>query len=510
MVFKIRVPSDEVKNRELQRVPKIVDRIPRLDKAPVGRVPKVKVKKEQTLFVPFIKQFEKDRIRDVDITPIRSVELQPSGLPTLQEFQQNPQQFSGLLPQQLQELQRQAREASLSVPTALTDISNQLKLIVPAMRSEVNTVMDLLMPPGAGIGLQPDTQGEAEEDQAGEATGTDGQFTNNDKNNLIDSIVSQLFQVSGRPPSVEEVSNEFKSFTRERNLDTRLPRNYRVRILSGIAVLQATASQQGATGQGAVGQTTGQGAVGQAGDDGPEVQEEQVPGGAGLKFKKKKRESKKKKVEPKKKASSKKASEPKKREATERDLKAFGKLLRKRKLTDLQKKKLDRFKELQGAGFFGSLVDKFKQYGVPLLKKGLEMGIEFVKKDPKRALDLAKTGLELIRRKKLPKKVEEEVLPEIKEIEENLGPVIVKPKQKGGKLDIKRVKKASEPKKKKASSKKAETKKAEPKKKKASSRKAEPKKKKGGSLLGDIARGVGGVADLFGGEVETKKACKRN
>jgi len=358
--FNFRVPSTytDIRMIDLPRT-EILDRPEKLKPIDPSFIPTFKVEgKPKKFFTDFdekLLQTLETQAR-ADYQPVRAVDLQFSGLPTLEEYEANPSAFAGLTQPQKDELDRQVRQSKEQSKFYLEDIANEIKKIVPALQLHQQGVV----PDASGIGVvEPPFEFQLPGARVVSPPGSPPPSASpprrpplfatsrQDKVDLISSLINDLETSTGT------------AFDDDRGSDHKaLLTLYRQKTNNKSAKLTKSIVRE-ATYQRGVGQ----------------------PVGSGLSTMRKGR------GRPHKLA---KASA----EQLQKAYAHYKKLQKKHKkgiITMIQLKKLHKYQKLEGAGFF----DTLKSLGKDVLKKGVEYALE----NPDVIKSVAEKGLTFLKKK---------------------------------------------------------------------------------------------------------------
>lgn len=351
------VPSEQARVKKLDiKGKEVVDRIPKIEKRAVGVAEKIIDNKP---FQTSTKQFQsigeqKARLREYK--PTRVAELQPSGLPTTEEYQMNPEMFQGLLPEQKYELERQIREKMGKPLMALQDISSEIKKIAPSISASVLQIM----PPTAGVGaVQAPVSllGEAPQavvpptpailpTQPVITLPTGAQVKQQQKDTEMEMVLKRM--IADGITTEQEARVQYKKRTGKNFVD-KVKKAFE-------ALLSETASSPPPT-----------------------------PTGSGLKLRTRERT---------------RARVHTKVDKLAKQHADYQKLKRMRKaLTPFQQKKLDKYKEMEGKGLFSDILKVAKEHGLPLLKKGVQAGVKYAIENPEKVKEYGKKALSFLFKK---------------------------------------------------------------------------------------------------------------
>ena len=346
------VPSEQARVKKIVIEGKeVVDRIPKIEKKPVGRPPKTVDNKPIETATKQFKSIGEQKARLREYKPTRVAELQPSGLPTTEEYQMNPEMFQGLLPEQKYELERQIREKMGKPLMALQDISSEIKKIAPS----VTTSIMRIMPPSAGVGAE---EGQLSllfgEEKPKEKIKVEIPKEKEAKKTRSETEITEILRQIKIDEGVTDEKQAMKLF-RERT-----KKNATTKVKE---IFRSIAS--------------------------PEEGEAPPEEGSGLAIVKKK--GRKTKME--------------KMLSTDKDemmkhYKRYMKLKKMKKaLTPIQQKKLDKYKEMEGKGLFGDVLKLAKEHGLPLLKKGVQAGVKYAIENPEKVKEYGKKALSFLFKK---------------------------------------------------------------------------------------------------------------
>jgi hypothetical protein len=387
--------------------------LPMIDKRNVRIIPFVKpAERPRQFFQDPVKAMERSVRRFRRDRPLRQVDLQVSGLPTLEEYDQNPEAFAGLAQPQKDELDRQLRERAGRSVSYLQDISDQLKSIVPAVSTLGASIIpfnqlpgpyyeDEDEPPEEGF-AQGRAEGESPQPEEEQLPTEDDFFMEPDVPD--DDEPSAVTRGRGSKSAefqnaLESAKNDYTAGMSREDFIALVERAYKFNKPRGkISQLMKTISGAEYT------------RLSEPADSGMPGMPDQPPVGAGLDTRKtrKTRTAKPKKLS------------KKMLEATPqfkaKQVKIFMKLSKMKNPTDKHKKKLKKMEQLKGAGFF----DVIKSIASLGLKEAVKYGI----KNPGKVADF------LFKKESKTEAKKDEPLPPMKELEENLGKITVFPKRK--------------------------------------------------------------------------------